>query len=98
MNFQQDNVIPVALKWGVLWGFLYIFFINNAWLLNCLAFCMRLKDNTLQKLIELNGVELVLLGSMVMWFGLMWMGYKLWKEEKNKKELDLEDDSVILDS
>ncbi len=86
MRFLDDGVIISVIGWGIMGSLLHIFFIENQWLFNCLAFCMNLKDNALEKLaLRPWWLTALIAFQTIVWMIIMFMGMRLWLGEKNEK-------------
>ena len=85
-SFKKDNVVSVAILWGILWTALHFLLIDNEWIDNCLAFCIQLKDSILEKLaLRPWWLTMIIAFQTIGWMIIMFMGVRLWREEKNEK-------------
>jgi len=86
MKLFDDGVVTTAIGWGIIWGLVYIFFIENGWIFNCLAFCIQLKDSVLEKLaLRPWWLTAMITFQTIVWMVIMFMGMRLWLDEKNEK-------------
>lgn len=85
-SFKKDNVVSVAILWGILWTVLHFLFIENGWIDNCLAFYIQLRDSVLQKLaLRPWWLTSIIILQAIGWMVIMFMGIRLWISEKNEK-------------
>ena len=85
-SFKGDGVIGVAIFWGTLWALLHFFFVDNGWIDSCHDFCIQLKDSALGKLLKRPWwLTLILMFNIVVWVIVVFMCFRMWREEKKEK-------------